>query len=189
MHGGSKVITNRSPNSDDMADVINFRLQQHQNEGTQANFETFSNYGHMALGEPLSPLQPANPENKAQAQSGYAPQPQRGDARPVKKQTYPIRATDPQQLGRLLESRSSILIPQGSSQRQESKLYDSTDVIKRNANGEGRASLDSNRSLPYNTDINIEKIQVRQSKDGEVSPKAMRKAATNASIQMSFRAA
>ena len=86
-------------------------------------------------------------------------------------------------MGGLNESRSSILIPVASSHRRESKLYESTSVHKRLTNDEGRASIDSDASLPYNTDINVEKIQVRQpSKDGPSSPKAMRKAATNANM-------
>ena len=78
--------------------------------------------------------------------------------------------------GGLVESRSSVLIPVPSS--SFSKQPDEKILLQ---TLEGRAGLDSGDSLPYNTDINIEKIEVvYHSKEIKIeSPKAMRKAATN----------
>ena len=42
-----------------MTEVIQFRLKQRNNEGTQANFETFSNFGN-ALDTPMKPVRPEN---------------------------------------------------------------------------------------------------------------------------------
>ena len=57
VHGDPKMISNRSLNGADLSEVIQFRLKQHHNEGTQANFETFSNFGN-ALDSPMKPVQP-----------------------------------------------------------------------------------------------------------------------------------
>ena len=84
-----------------------------------------------------------------------------------------------------MESRSSLVMPGNSSQRQDSK-FNSPD--RHNKSGEDLAGYESSPSLPYNTDINVEKITVKHSKDDTGSPKAMRKAATNANmLQLSFK--
>ena len=74
-------------------------------------------------------------------------------------------------------------IDQLNSDDEESPM-----INKRILEANGRESLDSTGSLPYNTDINVEKIQVRQSKDGGSSPKPMRKNPTNKHVlQISFK--
>ena len=153
VHGDPKMISNRSLNGADMAEVVQFRLKQHHHEGTQANFETFSNIGN-ALDSPMKPVQPENLSKEGSEE--------RQIARRKQQPTVVQRSLkDPDQHGRLLDSRSSVLIP--GSQRQDSKILDSIEggLAKRWKQEEAASLSGSEASLPYNTDINVEKIQVR----------------------------
>lgn len=61
-------------------------------------------------------------------------------------------------ISRLMESRSSVLIPVASSQARESNMKPSG-IRKTNTRGEDeQRSLGSHVSLPYNQDFNIDQI-------------------------------
>ena len=128
----------------------------------QASFETVSNFGAYTT-EPLSPS-PIKETRFGNVEHANATSPERNS---------PAGAANAAMVGRMLDSRSSVMLPLTSSQRQDSKLrLDETEENREERAGhharvaglynsgerDERVSMLSNESLPYNTDINVERI-------------------------------